>query len=285
VLLATALLGTEQRRCAVVSPELEFLSTLDAVNREKDHEAWVLLASAYASTYRRAGQIPPEIPSAKLLPPAPAETRELCSAPVAARLASLLVEGKMLEPFLVELLTLLAGKARLVPPALLPELFNWARRDKERRALLVPVVGERGQWLASRNPEWKNVLKVDNPEAGGPMTLQDAASDEQALLAALDIKDNLLSKTFSVLQGRGLRGNSRLVQLVVDKLLAESKAGNTYYPEQKLVKIAMLTPPPVLSELTSRLQSALTKGDYSWLPKLADLLEVRRQMLEKVAHE
>jgi hypothetical protein len=280
--LATALLGTEQRKCTVVSPEIEFLSSLDSVDPQNDHEAWFLLASAYVSTYRRAGQTLAEIQPAQILPAAPAESKQLCSTPVAARLANLLVEATTMEPFLEEALTLLAHKERLVHPGLLPDLFNWAKRSKQRRGLLVPVVGERGQWLAMHNPEWKNVLQVDGEEA---VRHAGNVSGQQALLAALNIDDNFFSRTFSVIKGRALGGNARLIQLVMDKLLAESKPGRAHYPEQQLVRIAAVVPPVILRELTSRIYSALAKEQTTWLPRLADLLDYRRQMLEEMAHE
>jgi hypothetical protein len=264
-----------------VSPEVQFLSSLPSVDPEKDHEAWVLLASAYAAAYRRAGQMPAEIRATQLLPAAPAETRQPCSAPVASRLANLLDEVNTLGPFLEEALTLLAAKKRLVPPGLLPELFNWARRSKERRPLLLPVVGERGQWLAMRNPEWKNVLQVDDTERTDKAPL----SGQQALYAALKIDDNVFSKTFSVFKGQGLSGNSRMIQLVMDKVLAESKPGRTYYNDHGLVGIAVAAPPVILPELINRIFVALRAGEYTWLARLLDLLEYRHKMLEEIANE
>jgi hypothetical protein len=280
-LLATALLGTEQRKCTVVSPEVQFLSSLSSVDPEKDHEEWVLLASAYASAYRRAGQMPSEVRSAQLLPPAPAESGQICSAPVAARLADLLNEANILEPFLDEALTLLAAKKRLVPPGLLPDLFNWARRNKERRALLPPIVGERGQWLAALNSEWKNVLQVDGTEIAD----KPPVSGQQALYAALKIEDNIFSKTFSVFKGQGLGGHERMIHLVMEKVLAESKPGRTYYNDHGLVTIAIAAPPAILPELINRIFAALKAGEYTWLARLLELLEYRQQMLEEIANE
>ncbi len=304
-LLATALLGTEQRQRARLSSDgdgLEFLSSIES----HDPEQWLLLASAYACTYRRAGQIPPEIAPTQLVPAAPAESRHVCSTRVANRLIDLLQQVKTKELFLAEFLTILAGKKRLVPPALLPDLFDWAKRNKQRRGLLVPVVGERGRWLAMQNTEWKNVLQVEDTELVEAITASIHLPGEQAAIEALElsVKENFLSKALSFLPGQGGSREARLVQAIMDKLLAERKDRRVYHSEQGLVKMASVMPPAILSQLIGRMRQALSNrepswlegftqtnpsnlalGNQGWFAKLAELLEYRHQMLEELAHE
>ncbi len=206
-LLATALLGTEQRKCAVVSPEVAFLSSLQQADPEKDPETWVLLASAYAAMYRRAGQTPAAVQPSQKITPAPTETKRYCSAPVAARLATLLTEAKVMEPFLEEMLIAFADKELLVPPHLLPALLTWGKRSKVRRALLIPVVGARGgYWLTQQNPEWKNALQTDRTDPTEQAEMAQPVSGQQALYEVLNITDSLFSKTYSVFKGQGLSG-------------------------------------------------------------------------------
>jgi hypothetical protein len=304
-LLATALLGTEQRQRALLSGEaegLEFLASIEA----SDPEQWLLLASAYACTYRRAGQIPPEIARTQTVPAASAESKQRCSMQVANRLVDLLQQAEIKELFLVESLTILTGKGRLVPPALLPDLFEWAKRNKQRRALLVLVVGERGKWLAMQNPEWKNVLQVEDKglveEAAGSIHLP----GEQAVIEALElsVKENFLSKALSFLPGQGGSREARLVQAIMDKLLADRKDRRVFHSEQGLVKMASVMPPAILPQLIGRMRQALSNrepswleglsqinpsnsalGNQGWFAKLAELIEYRHQMLEELANE
>jgi hypothetical protein len=283
--LATALLGSEQRRCTVASPEVEFLAALEEVDREKDHEAWVLLASAYAATYRRAGQTPPEIQPSQKVAPSPLETKRYCSERIATRLFTMVNEVRTLEPFFEEALIALAGKGLIVPPALLPDLLTWGRLSKQRRALLVPIVGERGQWLTLHNPQWKNTLQVAPADVAEQAEAAHRMSGQQALYEALDITDNIFSKTYSVFKGQGLSGNGRLIQLVVDKIVALSKPGEPYLPEQRLSQIAIAAPPGVLPELIRRIQEALVQGEDSWWSKLVKLMEYRLKTLEELANE
>jgi hypothetical protein len=281
-LLASALLGTEQRKCTVLSPEVEFLAAHETVDRDKDHEAWLLLASAYAATYRRAGQRPPAAQPAQRLAPAPAETKRYCSAAVAARIAYMLTEARTMEPFLEELLLYLIGQERIVPPFLLPELLAWGQGSKSHRALLTLVAGERGPWLARHNPEWKNALQIDPKVAAERAEAARKLSSQQALYDALNITDNIFSRGYSIFKGEGLSGHGRMLQLVVDKLVALGNAGQASIGEAQLFKIAVAVPPVILSELISRLQGLLVNSERSWGSRLVELLEYRQQMLAEL---
>ena len=267
---------------------MEFLSALDAVDREKDHEAWVLLASAYAATYRRAGQTPPVSKPSLLPTPAPKESKPYCSPRVATRLANMVGEVGTYEPFLEEALIALARKGLIVPPAAVIDLLVWGRNNRHRRVLLIPVVGERGHWLTSQNPQWKNALQVDPTD---PTTTQDqvaqAMSSQQALYDALNITDNIFSKTLSVFKGQGPSSNRRMIDQVMEKVLAMSTPGQkvVHMNERQLAKIAFTVPPVILPELVSRIRKAVATGDTTWLYRLGDLLEFRLQMLEELANE
>jgi hypothetical protein len=285
-LLATALLGTDQRRTNVASPEFDFLSKREGVNPETNHEAWVLLASAYAATYRRAGQIPPTAPHAQNFPIAAAETRPYCAAPVAARLWLLLNNTPQWDLFLEELLAALARKGQIVPPNMLPTLLTWTQRSKRRRnPLIAPVIGERGLWLAALNDEWKQALQVDPADQG---EVAPQVSSQQALYRALGITgdkvdENIVSKALRIFGGSSQGSHGRMVQQVMERLLELSKVGGTYYNDNQLIQVAAAVPPVILPELIHRIQQALAQKQTMWLGRLGEFLEQRLEILEEVA--
>lgn len=286
-LLATALLGTEQRKCTVAAPEVDFLDGLATVARDQDHEAWVLLASAYAATARRAGQVPPAAHRTDLPAPAPAETKPYCSPSTGARLATLVNRIGYLDPILQEMLVVLERKGKLVPPDVLPELLTWGRRNKAWRGLLLRVAGERGQWLAQQNPdEWKYSLEINEKDTAELAEAVRMMSGQQALYDALNITDNIFSKTFSVLAGQGPSSHGRMLQLVMEKLLDLGKSGGTNFTALESAKIAVAVPPAVLPELIDRIHKAFAEGKHAWwLTGLVEQLEFRQQMLEELNYE
>jgi hypothetical protein len=151
--------------------------------------------------------------------------------------------------------------------------------------LLVPVVGERGQWLTSLHPDWKNALQVDPKDAAEQAEIIHKMTGQQALYKLLDITDNIFSKTFSVFSGQGLNANGRMLQLVTDKIVAMSKPGGTYRSEQQLIEITVAVPPAILPELTNRIRKTLGEGENYWRPRLVEFMEYRQQMLEELKNE
>lgn len=58
-------------------------------------------------------------------------------------------------------LVTLIQKQLLMPPALLPALFDAAVQSPEIKPYLNKVIGHRGQWLLNANQEWKSKVFVD----------------------------------------------------------------------------------------------------------------------------
>lgn len=54
----------------------------------------------------------------------------------------------------------LARAQRRLPPALLPQAMELGRRSLALRALLAPVIGERGLWLAAQRDDWRYAAGV-----------------------------------------------------------------------------------------------------------------------------
>lgn len=116
-----------------------------------DPEAALLGAAAAVSLARRAGTLPP-VTDTPAPAPCPPDDLRVCEPRVAEGIA-LMLGGKHREA-LPEILLALAGTGRRVPAPLLPELLKQGRQSKDLRAVLLPVLGHRGRWLAAQNREW-----------------------------------------------------------------------------------------------------------------------------------
>lgn len=151
-LVNVALLGTARR--PVPEATAEPLRSLAGAGVTHPEPAGRLLDQAALLTiYQRAGRTP--ITGVSVPEPAPAETRNRVSNAAARRLDRVLTERPGLLP---EWLTLCAAAGARVPEELLPDLFDRATGNPAVAETLVPVVGERGRWLASHNPRWQQVL-------------------------------------------------------------------------------------------------------------------------------
>ena len=74
-------------------------------------------------------------------------------------LQQILAEGPDL--LRVEALQVLAATDSCLPPRLLPMALEAARAASFLRAVLLPVLGQRGRWLAAQNPDWSFVATGD----------------------------------------------------------------------------------------------------------------------------
>ncbi|MFI6480734.1 DUF5691 domain-containing protein [Nonomuraea sp. NPDC050663] len=140
-----------------------------------------LLADAAVEVVRqRAGRRPGPRPEGRA---APQESQEKVGRAAADRLAAILAgEHPRLLP---EWLELAAAGGRRVPPHQLPELLDKGQRDRSIREHLGVLAGQRGRWLAGRNPAWAYLLEEPTGEAwelGG-------SADRRAHLKALRAAD------------------------------------------------------------------------------------------------
>lgn len=151
-LVASALLGTGRRPPPPPNGPL-------AVVAGQDPESTLLsLAAALAVTRdagrrpERDGEPPPE--------PAPPDGAPRVSEQAATDLG-LLLAGEHVA-VLGEWLALASATGRRAPEELLPALLDLGRVDA------LPVLGERGRWLAARNPRWSWVRALVDPEPAWP---------------------------------------------------------------------------------------------------------------------
>lgn len=108
--------------------------------------------------YRTAGALPPH-DDTQLPAPAPAETLAYCNS-AAMRLLQLAIADTHLLPILPEWIALAQARRLLIPPAILPGVLTAGMKSSELRQLLLPIIGERGLWLAKCNPDWHAYLRV-----------------------------------------------------------------------------------------------------------------------------
>ena len=152
-------------------------------------ETRFLLAAAAADLWAEAGRLPAPAPP----PRCPPETAPPPPAGVDRLAAAIFADHPVLIPELCRRLT--AG-GFVLPPGVLPAALSvkgggFVRGDlplpftRDLRAALVPVLGERGRWLAAQNPDWAWVRdeSPDTPRVDGlpsdPADFGDAfAADE-----------------------------------------------------------------------------------------------------------
>ena len=154
--LRVALLGT--RQCADALPTLDLGDLPPAENREQQ----LLLMAGALALVRKAGFVPLASPAPT---PAPSETGQLLGSQGRALLKQVLASPHLRTYLLRDYLRQLAEHARLVPPALLPDVLGWLEDNKPAAPLAARALGERGRWLAAQNPDWQFILTAAS-EAG-----------------------------------------------------------------------------------------------------------------------
>ena len=159
-ILATAVVGTEQREQKFAAREDELGSLLAQINNT-DRESLLLTAASIVGLYRSAGVVPP------------ADTQplfEACDQDDASRgnqasgqHLALMLDGEFKE-VLREWLTAMSSAQKGVPEEYLPALLDLGRDETYLRSLIVPVLGKRGLWLAAQNPDWSYATRRDEKD-------------------------------------------------------------------------------------------------------------------------
>ncbi len=174
-LRAAALVGTARRDVPPL-PALGYVPR-DGTTREEA----LLDAAALGDAVRRAGRVADPAPDPDV--PAPAETLAVAP-PGAVQILELLVTqgpvgGASRGVLTVHWFDTAAAAGRVVPPRLLPQVLDLATTSAVRRAARA-VLGERGRWLALRNPDWAWVTDEGRAEQ---------AADRVSAIAALRTAD------------------------------------------------------------------------------------------------
>lgn len=164
-IVTAALVGTGQRPAGDTPTTPEVDALVAGLPEAQPEPALLLQAGAWA-VYKLAGasaEVGVEVPA-----PAPEERLQPCS-PAAAELLSRMFSGQYAE-LLPEACERMRRAGLRLPHHLLPPAL--AIRDKDTREALVPLLGERGRWLARFNKAWS---WVNGTLADGAGTLPDDA--------------------------------------------------------------------------------------------------------------
>ncbi|WP_310485759.1 DUF5691 domain-containing protein [Chamaesiphon sp. VAR_48_metabat_403] len=168
-LVASALVGTIRQEPTI---DLTHPALRDYSERLTSQSATlrILSAAGLLATYESVGNSPASA-TAPLLTPAAADTLTRCSPSTTRYLSEILNDSKY-EPILPELLRLLAKSGQTVPPDFLPLLLDLGKRERDLRSAILPILGDRGQWLANQNSKWKYAIDRSNL-APDPIELQE----------------------------------------------------------------------------------------------------------------
>jgi Family of unknown function (DUF5691) len=151
-LVASALVGIDRQ-----SPLIDFtdpaLHDYQASLQSQSATQQILGAAGLIAAYQTVGQ---GVAKASLPLPAAANSAQLacCSPQTTQHLSTILQENRYAQ-ILPELLQLLAQAQQTVPPDFLPLLLDVGKRDKKLRPLILPILGDLGQWLVRQNHQWE----------------------------------------------------------------------------------------------------------------------------------
>jgi len=180
-IVSAALLGTERQpfQPPIAPGQLgQVLSQLC----DRSTEAALLSAAATLALHHRVGWLP-ETQSPASTEPARPHDLPRCN-PLAARYLQQILQGQY-SPLLTEWLEKATRAGLRVPEMLLPALLDKGRQQRELRAMILPVLGHRGRWLAAQNPDWSYAIALTTEtdwETGTPaarlLHLQDLRSHD-----------------------------------------------------------------------------------------------------------
>jgi hypothetical protein len=151
-LVTSAVIGTERRSVEALAAPAKLgavLAQRDLGNQEKA----LLDAVAAVALYRRAGHIAQSDPPAEPAGPCPPDSVPECGEHATYHLSQMI--GGQYRELLPEWLGALAHADCRVPAFYLPALLELGRNQTNMRPHLLPVIGQRGSWLARQNPEWR----------------------------------------------------------------------------------------------------------------------------------
>ena len=132
--------------------------------------AQVLRASAVAAVLERTGWVPGsqiqlKAPLTAPAMPAPESRRAPDDAQLESLIEAIITEGP--QDMLAPSFAYLDQAGQRLPHGLLVSALNQGRQSTELREWLLPVLGERGRWLAMQNPQWAyaaGVQETADPE-------------------------------------------------------------------------------------------------------------------------
>src|ERR1051326_6858133 len=223
-ILATAVVGTEQRELKLAVREDELGSLLKQVDHT-DRESSLLTAASVVALYRSAGIAPP----ADTQPLSEASVQDETSRSSAAsgqHLVSML--GGEFNEVLPEWLAAMHRARKRVPEEHLPALLDHGRVDLSLRRMIVAVVGQRGEWLASQNPNWHYATQRDEND------LWETGSREARLLLLEQVRSTDPTKARELLATTWPQESAKDRVVFLEKLAAGLNSGDEPFLNEAL---------------------------------------------------
>lgn len=156
-ILATAVVGTEHRELRLPAREDE-LGRLLAQIGNTDRESLLLSAASVVGLYRSAGVVPPS--DTQSLPDECDREDLIRGNRASAQHLALMLDEEFRE-VLKEWLAAMSRAHKRVPEEHLPALLSLGRDQWNYHSMILPVLGKRGEWLASQNPDWSYATQRD----------------------------------------------------------------------------------------------------------------------------
>ena len=151
-LVKTTLIGTDK-----ANPSVKTLEGLQKLGISSSDTTEAVLEGAGVLALLRKGAIPLNNFNGKMPEECVEEMATMCSAKSAQHLKEIL-KGRY-GAALPEFIFYAENNNRILPPESLPLLFHKARGDRKMQALLSPIIGKRGEWLAQQNGDWAGFLE------------------------------------------------------------------------------------------------------------------------------
>lgn len=149
----TALMGTERQKLPPFKEGGVLATGLVRICRNSAETA-LLDSAALIRQHAHGGKFP--LPSLSAPRVCPDESLPTCGHELAQSIRSLFIkDSNPPTKLLLEVLERMARARHRVPHDLIPDLLNAAAHDGALRVALMPVLGERGNWLARQVGRWK----------------------------------------------------------------------------------------------------------------------------------
>lgn len=192
VLVRTALVGTERQQPSISAAGDDVGELLAQIDLTQPERA-VLQGAALLAPWRRAG-IQASVANSSPSVPAPPEQQCRCSAE-AAQYVALLVLQRLYPDLLPELLKELTANQFRIPEEYLPELLAIGAARSELQPLILPVLGERGRWLATQYHPWSYACRETDASVWQTGTRAERKAFFEALRAANPVQARELLQT------------------------------------------------------------------------------------------
>jgi len=151
-----AIAGLARQELPVIEGDDAIAQLCAGIMATGEKPAQLLSIAGALQLYQTVGARPPH-DSTPAPGPAAVETKSYCSFQVMRLLEIALTKYDFYE-ILPEITSQIQQNNLVVMPNMLPVILNAMVKSPERLETLLPIIGERGIWLARQNPAWQKIL-------------------------------------------------------------------------------------------------------------------------------